>query len=1127
MKRQRLLVSFEMLVSRRARMHYGLPDGLFALEGNVIVADFGVARKVAAAINAIRRASGDGVVFVDASDINAAGLLHEMMHHIIGVYRDTVDPDVFARALSELQIDLGVPAVEATLEAFVDAFPPRLVREGEMTPPDYLEGETAGIPNRQVVLEEILLLWLANANPALEPLRDLFDDSGLIRSTAYAAVIRNVQTFFKGEPGLEPGGSTLVDLLREPITASPYSLHGQLDFIRGRWGAWVKKLFIRLLGGLDFLAEEHRPVFPPGPGPVVAPTYDDWTVEEFEAFSADLEWMPRVVLIAKNTYVWLAQLSGEFGREIARLDQIPDEALDQLQTQGITALWLIGLWERSRASATIKKWMGDGDAVASAYSLHDYVVAADLGGQGAFEDLKARAWRRGIRLTTDMVPNHVGIDGRWVIEHPDWFIGLPDCPFPDYRFTGADLCQDERVGIYIEDGYWDKSDAAVVFKRVDHWTGEVRYIYHGNDGTSMPWNDTAQLDYRKAEVREAVIQTILHVARLSPIIRFDAAMTLTRKNFQRLWFPEPGTGGDIPSRSGLGMSRAEFERMMPEEFWREVVDRAAAQAPDTLLLAEAFWMLEGYFVRTLGMHRVYNSAFMNMLRDEANDEYRRLIRNTLEYDPRILSRYVNFMSNPDEETAEEQFGRDDKYFGICTMMATLPGLPMFGHGQIEGYREKYGMEFQRPRWEETPDEGLLQRHEAQIFPLLRRRRLFSGVERFRLYDLRIEDGSVDENVFAYSNEFEGRQSLVVYHNRFGDTAGWINHAVPVLEPWHGPNHGPIHPRLGESLGLEDGDRTFVVFKDLVTGLEYIRPSREMHRHGLFVKLHAYETHVFWQFRGVIDSEQGVWASLVDQLQGRGVEDIDVARRRLEFEPVLGPWQDVLKVLVTAPGVSEALEAALLAWAVSAKRFVGSAGSVVGDVVGTLDRVNRVVSTVAPDLDDDLGEWYPLILATWAAVGIVDDLEDDGRRSARDRWTEWLLGLPLADIVCDSEGTEEQGERCRMAVGLLLAVEDWPAVFSSNRGHDQIFDDLMADEIVAGFLGLNRWEDSLWIRSEGLEAALPWLEVAIRFWGRENDASIEVAARTFLDDLRTAAATSGYRVDRIRKALTTRRDGGGE
>ena len=179
----------------------------------------------------------------------------------------------------------------------------------------------------------------------------------------------------------------------------------------------------------------------------------------------------------------------------------------------------------------------------------------------------------------------------------------------------------------------------------------------------MPWNDTAQLDFLRADTREAVIRTILHVARLFPIIRFDAAMTLTRKHFQRLWFPEPGRGGDIPSRAGNGLARAEFDRRMPAEFWREVVDRAAAEAPDTLLLAEAFWLLEGYFVRTLGMHRVYNSAFMNMLKTEDNAGYRLTLRNTLEFDPGVLERFVNFMSNPDEQTAVEQFGSGEKYLG--------------------------------------------------------------------------------------------------------------------------------------------------------------------------------------------------------------------------------------------------------------------------------------------------------------------------------------------------------------------------------------------------------------------------------------------------------------------------------
>ena len=186
-----------------------------------------------------------------------------------------------------------------------------------------------------------------------------------------------------------------------------------------------------------------------------------------------------------------------------------------------------------------------------------------------------------------------------------------------------------------------------------------------------------------------------------PIIRFDAAMTLAKKHIQRLWFPEPGSGGAIPSRAEHGMTRSEFDAAMPEEFWREVVDRVAAEVPDTLLLAEAFWLLEGYFVRTLGMHRVYNSAFMHMLRDEDNAKYRMAIKNTLEFDPQILKRYVNFMNNPDEKTAVEQFGNGDKYFGVATVLSTLPGLPMFGHGQIEGFREKYGMEFRKPKLDEN------------------------------------------------------------------------------------------------------------------------------------------------------------------------------------------------------------------------------------------------------------------------------------------------------------------------------------------------------------------------------------------------------------------------------------------
>ena len=135
---------------------------------------------------------------------------------------------------------------------------------------------------------------------------------------------------------------------------------------------------------------------------------------------------------------WISS-PGKYGRPISRLDQIPDEELDTLARWGFTGLWLIGLWERSRASQRIKQLCGNPEAVASAYSLYDYQMAADLGGESAGQDLRDRAWRRGIRLASDMVPNHMGIDSPWVIEHPDWFISSPYSPFPSYTFNGPDL----------------------------------------------------------------------------------------------------------------------------------------------------------------------------------------------------------------------------------------------------------------------------------------------------------------------------------------------------------------------------------------------------------------------------------------------------------------------------------------------------------------------------------------------------------------------------------------------------------------------------------------------------------------------------------------------------------------
>jgi len=1161
-------VRFEFHISRQARDLYQFDENLFSFTGNVIFANFHAARVFAARMNERRDVVSFPERAVRASQINAMGLIDEILHFVIALYRQQQRAGVFVEALEWIEQRIGKDRVDQTLRRFAEDFPPLAVYRREIDLDDYLSSTSqlpggAVLPNRAVVLEELLMLWIANANPAFAPFIELFDDSDLSKVTAYREIISELHDFFEQQPPFGPDMQNLVDMLRSPAIAVPHSLGGQLEYIRTRWAFLLSSYLYRLLSSLDLIKEEEKATFGTGGGgPSLV--YDFGGLEqEVERFSPDREWMPKVVLLAKNTYVWLDQLSKKYRRPIARLDEIPDEELDTLARWGITGLWLIGLWERSPASKTIKQLRGNPDAVASAYSLFDYEIARDLGGEEAYQALRDRAWVRGIRLASDMVPNHMGIDSPWVIEHPEWFISLDYSPFPSYTFNGPNLSWDSRVGIYLEDHYFDNSDAAVVFKRVDFQSGREQYIYHGNDGTSMPWNDTAQLNYLRADVREAVIQTILHVARKFPIIRFDAAMTLAKKHYQRLWFPEPGSGGDIPSRADHSMTREQFDALFPNEFWREVVDRVAREVPDTLLLAEAFWMMEGYFVRTLGMHRVYNSAFMNMLRDEKNQEYRQLIKNTLEFDPEILKRYVNFMNNPDERTAVDQFGKGDKYFGVCVLMATLPGLPMIGHGQIEGYTEKYGMEFRRAYWDERPDAALVDRHEREIFPLLRRRYLFAGVENFLLYDFFTTGGTVNEDVFAFSNRVGEERGLTVYHNKYASTQGWIRTSAAFLEKDGAGGRRLVQRTLGEGLNLHRGENYFTIFRDQISGLQYIRSSRDLHEQGLYLELNAYKYHVFIDFYEVEDNQWRQYARLNDFLAGRGVPSIDETLKEVFLQPVHRPFQELinpgsLNWLIgnrwrteAPPAFTQALDEAVGKMTALLNEIRNLYGG--GDDPETIAREFRRELGAALRLpalgnicplprsrkykaalrylfdgpegefgrasaqgslpDGDVGVWGTLL--GWLVMHHLGRIAIGGHslesaEQSRTWISEWLLGKITAGVLKEMgvpEGAAGQHVTViRLLTGLQLGESGQAPVLPAP---EQALQRWLRDSEFQQFLGVNRYQDILWFNKEAFECWLWWVFAA---------SVIELVSASLIHD--------GDQIDRpedVAAGIITRRD----
>jgi hypothetical protein len=288
----------------------------FAFQG-VRLSDLPVARQLAARLNAARDLEREPERAVFAGVLLSANLLDEIFAHLLAQYRETVAPRVWSGAVEYLQSKLGAAEWQTLLDALRDEF-----------------GAPATLPE---VLEYLVRLRLCNANEALANLRELNDD-GVLPQPVYSATIADLHSYFETLPKSGPDEQNLIDFLFAPLRACPDSLEAQLRFVHERWSNLVAPFSKRLLFALDVLAEENKPVFH-GPGPAQVHDYKRAVgMDEYEAFSPDKDWMPRVVLLAKNTYVWLDQLSKKYQTHIYRLDLGPDEELDEMAARGFTGL---------------------------------------------------------------------------------------------------------------------------------------------------------------------------------------------------------------------------------------------------------------------------------------------------------------------------------------------------------------------------------------------------------------------------------------------------------------------------------------------------------------------------------------------------------------------------------------------------------------------------------------------------------------------------------------------------------------------------------------------------------------------------------------------------------------------
>jgi len=502
----------------------------------------------------------------------------------------------------------------------------------------------------------------------------------------------------------------------------------------------------------------------------------------------------------------------------------------------------------------------------------------------------------------------------------------------------------------------------------------------------------------------------------------------------------------------------------------------------------------------------------------------------------------------------------------------MPGLPMIGHGQIEGFAEKYGMEYRRAYWDEEADRGLIERHERQVFPLMHRRYLFAEVEHFLMYDFQLGDGSVDENVFAYSNGTGPERALVLYHNRFAETRGWVRTSTSVAARGADGERILVRRSLADGLGLNRGAATHMIFRDAVSGLEYIRSCRQIAESGLWAELAAYQLQVFTDLRQVEDDSTGRYARVEAALGGEGVPSIDEAVAELVLAPVLEPFS-----ALTAPVRLEQLREMLAGslpeprrqgWLAETARLVDTLAAAVlevGDGDGEAALLGRRVTAdlqallllageaapaPAPKAKPSASEAAPVkkaieaagpeelpqlvarllaldeapgLLLSWAVTRSLGRLLDASGPIERARiWVdEWLIGTTLARSLGRAGLDEARAQRVARLLGVTVGLQSWWQLEDGTvRDAGALLELLLADRAACALIGVNLHRGVLWFHKESYEQLLGWLRLLTRaeLLAAGDPETVADQADQILCRLAQAEATAGYRVEGLREAI---------
>jgi hypothetical protein len=303
--------------------------------------------------------------------------------------------------------------------------------------------------------------------------------------------------------------------------------------------------------------------------------------------------------------------------------------------------------------------------------------------------------------------------------------------------------------------------------------------------------------------------------------------------------------------------------------------------------------------------------------------------------------------------------------------------------------------------------------------------------------------------------------------------------------------------LGKALQLQFSERHFAIFRDQISGLEYIRSSKSVHESGLFTMLEGFQYHGFVDFREVEDFD-GVYSEVNAFLNGRGVpsielaiqqilvKDVHVAMRKNYNEQLCEDFFDIEKLSENLDLYRENYKDFLRA----IKDYTGTKKSIApaeAEFNKTLNNFiflmknkakNKELTEIRQKFEDLFkNPVHQVVFYSWVMLHSTGKIfsKTDWEENSRSLIKEMFFNKLIDEIAVKMELKEK--DFINDLVLILTEHQNWfHKLRQSDKSLKELIKSYLSDFNVRSFIRVNRYNGVLWFQKESLEMIMDWMEI---------------------------------------------------